>query len=91
MTKSKVNPDSLNEADGDVKLDDHIAKTSKMVEPDEIDELLDKHLNEIELRAGHRHLLKQQLLVLKSKWGAEAYKKGYIDGGINQLTTNGDK
>lgn len=34
--------------------------------------------------------IKQQLLALKSKWGAEAYKKGYIDGGINQLT-NGDK
>lgn len=34
--------------------------------------------------------LKLQLLALKSKWEAEAYKKGYIDSGIDQLT-NGDK
>lgn len=39
-----------------------------------------------------RKKAKQQLLALKSKWETEAYKKGYIDGGISQLTNpDGDK
>lgn len=71
--------------------------------PDEIDEikniLFDLHdlldsYSDLEYRANYMQellpRLKQAILALKSKWEAEAYKKGYIDGGINQLT-NGDK
>lgn len=33
---------------------------------------------------------KQAILALKKKWETEAYKKGYIQAGIDNLT-NGDK
>lgn len=38
----------------------------------------------------HTKMTKAKLLALKSKWEAEAYKKGYIQSGIDNLT-NGDK
>lgn len=52
--------------------------------PDEIDEVLEDWFMK------SKEQLKAKLLALKSKWEAAAYKKGYIDSGINQLT-NGDK
>lgn len=76
MTECKAKPDSLNKADGDVKLD-------------EIDALWYRTQDFYSYRMD-KEMFKSGLLTLKSKWEAEAYKKGYIDGGINQLT-NGDK
>lgn len=57
-----------------------------MIEPD------GSNLLDLVIKAQKSKLYrdKQAILALKKKWETEAYKKGYIQAGIDNLT-NGDK